>query len=813
MMFKNIFYEPWKGKMHLWELNDNGETEYKTFNHEIEYYTVDKTGKSEIKSIYNEPVIKHISKNKDALNVLRDSGEKLFESDLSEEVKFLHKRYGDTEDKINYDNFVIANIDIEIQTEDVFPKPELALFPINLITVHLMRTNEIITLGLQPYTGDSKIMKYFHCESESQLIERFCKLLKFKKVDIITGWNTTGSSGGFDIPYLVNRIENLKLKCSLSPINKMNRKNNGDIEIAGIADLDLLQLYKKYTYENKPSYSLNYIGIDEVGEGKLDYEGSLNDLWKRDWNKFVEYNVQDCLLVAKIEKKKKLLELAINFAIQTRTPMNKVFSTVAIAEGYILRYIHKKNMVLPDKNQITSNESIKGAFVQAFPGFYIYNINIDATSLYPSLIRQFNISPETQILSPSNTEGLIKTNIPGLFYTKEFQGIIPEIVTNIFNQRKYNKKLADEYELECNNEKYEYYYSQQLILKILINSFYGAMLQRGFHFFDINNGSCITSMGREMIQFVAKEVNHYLIHEFPKLAEKYYPNFINNISTKNKIALIDTDSNYINLEEIYKSCNTGKSFLDFVLEFEVEFLDPFLNKIMNQFAEKYNTESLIGFKREKVILKQLVQAKKKYATSVIANEKKIYDKPTLKVTGLEVVRSDLSKFSKDSLKKFLNLMFEGEVPDKKILLNHIRNAYKQMKQEDISNIALPKSVGTYDKYDKDISEDIEFEKGTPIFNKASMIYNLIVKENKLPYMEINNGSKMKYVFVRPNNKFNTNVVAFIGNYPKEFNEIFKIDYDMIFEKQYLNIVQRIFDVLEFGQITMKDSNLMKLFDE
>jgi len=158
-------------------------------------------------------------------------------------------------------------------------------------------------------------------------------------------------------------------------------------------------------------------------------------------------------------------------------------------------------------------------------------------------------------------------------------------------------------------------------------------------------------------------------------------------------------------------------------------------------------------------------------------------------------------------------MFEGEVPDKKILLNHIRNAYKQMKQEDISNIALPKSVGTYDKYDKDISEDIEFEKGTPIFNKASMIYNLIVKENKLPYMEINNGSKMKYVFVRPNNKFNTNVVAFIGNYPKEFNEIFKIDYDMIFEKQYLNIVQRIFDVLEFGQITMKDSNLMKLFDE
>lgn len=815
--FKNIYYDSWKNKMYLWEYDsDTDRTEMKEFDHEIEYYVLDKSGKSSIKSIYGDPVIRRVTKSKDKLKELKESGEKLFESDLSEEVKFLHKRYDPEEDLlVDYNKFVIANIDIEIQTEGVFPKPEEALFPINLVTIQLLRTGEIYTLGLNPYTGNKldKSVNYLHCKSEEQLIQNLCKILKHKKVTSITGWNTSGELGGFDIPYIVNRIERLNLDCSLSPMNKHIKQYNGNIEIPGIADFDLLKLYKKYTYVNQPSYSLNYIGLLEVNEGKLDTEGSIQDLWKRDWNLFVEYNIQDVLLVSKIEKKKKLIEQAINFYTLTRTPPNKVCSTVAVAEGYIKKFLMRRNLVIPNRKEITTNEKIKGAFVSAIPGFYLYSINIDATSLYPSLMRQFNISPETQRLYPKDIEGLIKTNMDGLYFTKE-QGIIPEIVTEMFNLRKYHKELASKYELEGNVEKFEYHDSQQLIFKIFINSLYGAFLEKSFHFFDINNGSCITSMGREIIQYVAKNVNNFLINEFPTFAKQHYPNFKNSITKKNKISVIDTDSNYINLEEIFISCNTGLDFLHFVLDFEEKILQPFLNKIMKEFADKYDTENLIQFKREKIILKQYVQCKKKYITQIIANEKKIYKEPIVKITGIELNKSDLCKFSKDSLGKLCEIMFQGERPNKQNMLNHIRQAFNEFKTFNISQIATPKGVKDYDTYSIELDQSYSnFKPHTPIHNRASIIYNQTIKDNNLPYMEIFNGTKLKYIYTKENNKYKSNIIGFIGNYPKEFESIFTIDYEEQFNTQYLNIAQRFFDTLGFGQVTLKDSKLLRLIEE
>jgi len=970
--FKNIYYDSWKNKMYLWEYDsDTDRTEMKEFDHEIEYYVLDKSGKSSIKSIYGDPVIRRVTKSKDKLKELKESGEKLFESDLSEEVKFLHKRYDPEEDLlVDYNKFVIANIDIEIQTEGVFPKPEEALFPINLVTIQLLRTGEIYTLGLNPYTGNKldKSVNYLHCKSEEQLIQNLCKILKHKKVTSITGWNTSGDLGGFDIPYIVNRIERLNLDCSLSPMNKHIKKYNGDIEIPGIADFDLLKLYKKYTYVNQPSYSLNYIGLLEVNEGKLDTEGSIQDLWKRDWNLFVEYNIQDVLLVSKIEKKKKLIEQAINFYTLTRTPPNKVCSTVAVAEGYIKKFLMRRNLVIPNRKEITSNEKIKGAFVSAIPGFYLYSINIDATSLYPSLMRQFNISPETQRLYPKDIEGLIKTNMDGLYYIKE-QGIIPEIVTEMFNLRKYHKELASKYELEGDVEKFEYHDSQQLIYKIFINSIYGAFLEKSFHFFDINNGSCITSMGREIIQYVAKNVNNFLINEFPTFAKQHYPNFKNSITKKNKISVIDTDSvagsslintdsgdikiedifdnysynkqeksqdnfiasvdnlktlsfnkdtkkseykdikyikkhkvkkrlfkvkhmndevivtedhsiiierngkyldisvkdlikgdkiiksslihsndfeikdlgiqeewvydievdnnhnffannilvhnsNYINLEEIFISCNTGLDFLHFTLDFEEKILQPFLNKIMKEFAEKYDTENLIQFKREKIILKQYVQCKKKYITQIIANEKKIYKEPIVKITGIELNKSDLCKFSKDSLGKLCEIMFQGERPNKQNMLNHIRQAFNEFKTHNINEISTPKGVKDYDAYSIELDQSYSnFKPHTPIHNRASIIYNQTIKDNNLPYMEIFNGTKLKYIYTKENNKYKSNIIGFIGNYPKEFESIFTIDYEEQFNTQYLNIAQRFFDTLGFGQVTLKDSKLLRLIEE
>lgn len=552
-MFTNIYYDEYKGKMHLWEINQTTKkVNHIVEDHEVEYYVKDDTNTSKIRDIYGTRVVKRVADSRKSLRELRKSNVETFESDISEEVKFLHKRYKDIDFKPNPKDYKIANIDIEIQCANEFPKPELAKYPINLITVDFYRTDEIVTLGLNEYHGqllNKPGFRYIYCESEEILLTKFCELIKKEKTQAITGWNI----GGFDIPYICNRIENLGIQdqACLSYLGRVIKKRNGTYQIPGLALLDLMELYKKFSYQNQPSYSLNYIGLQEVGEGKLDFEGQINDLWDRDWDLFVDYNVQDTALVRKIEFKRKFVDLVINLCTQTRTPFEKVYSTISIVEGYMLRYLHKVDMVFSDRkidfDEDEDEETIEGGHVEAFPGFYNFVLSIDATSEYPSLVRMMNISPETKVCNPTEEDivkyNLIKAHTPGLYYKRE-QGIIPKIVTDIFNERKKFKALMEEASSNKNYELEEYYDSQQLIRKILINSVYGCLAQKYFHFFDLDNAAEVTLGGRTAIQYIANCINTYFSGTFPKIAKKYYPNTdltVGDIPEK-IVKVIDTDS-------------------------------------------------------------------------------------------------------------------------------------------------------------------------------------------------------------------------------------------------------------------------------
>jgi DNA polymerase elongation subunit (family B) len=358
-----------------------------------------------------------------------------------------------------------------------------------------------------------------------------------------------------------------------------------------------------------------------------------------------------------------------------------------------------------------------------------------------------------------------------------------------------------------------------MIRKILINSIYGVLCNRFFHFYDLDNAANVTGHGREAIQYISNCINDYFSNHFYKVAHKYYPNhkLEANSIPKRIVFVNDTDSAYIWFEHIYNLTNSGESFLEWTLNFEKIILQPFLTKCMDIYAKKYNTENLINFKREKIILKQYVQGKKKYATQIIANEKIVYDTPVLKVTGIEINRSDLCQYSRKKLKKLLDIMMAGDeysYPNKDDMLEYIRSAYKEFKSQSIQDISAPKGINGYNKYDVVLDETFSnFKPHTPMHNKASMIYNFIIKKEHLPYMEINDGTKMKYVFVNPRNKYKTNVIGYVGNYPKEFQKIFKIDYDEQFEKQFKAIGQRMFDVLDFGEITLKDSKIMSFIEE
>lgn len=814
MIFTNIWHEPWKKKMHLWELDDNGKTNHLVFDHEIEYYVEDKTGKSPIKSIDGISVVKKTSANKEAIKILKQSGERIFESDLSEEVKFLHKRYGDNnDDGIKFENIKIFNIDIETE----FPDSER----INLIGIQNFHTGEIFQFGLYDYKGKIENATYIHCPTEELLLERFCKFIKFMGVSVFIGWNIKE----FDIPKIQERIDYLQLKCSMSPIGKVYRDTfNKTIKIAGIDILDSMLFYKKFTQKNEPSFSLDYIGNLVVGEGKVGYEGTLSDFWKTDPDNFVLYNCQDLNLVKKIDNVTKFTELAIMLGITTRTPFEKIESSVATIEGYILRYLHKNNMVMEDVTHNIAYEktrSVEGGYVMAKPGFYTKAASEDVESMYPHLIMMFNISKETKVLNPSDEDipNLIKSPVQGVYYKKDFTGILSVISKTLFDSRKNYKKLMFKYKKEKDPIKADYYNMLQKVEKTKIVSIYGCCLEPHFHWYDYDNGAVITAGGRSAIQYMSKKTNEYFRNEFCDVAKNYYPNskLTSKCIKRDIVVYNDTDSFYLTLDVLFDRLNTNLSYFDFCLDFEKRVLEPFIDKSMNEFADQYNTKNLLRFKREKIITKYYIQAKKKYATLSLANEDEVYSKPEFSITGLETKKSDLCKFSRKHLAELVSIMFAGDsetLPNKDNMLNHIRQGYKEFQKQPISDIALPKSVGTYDKYDTEISVgQIHFEKGTPIYNKASMVYNLIIKDLNLPYTEIKNEGKMKYVFVNPNNKYQTPVVAFVGHWPKEFNDIFKLDYDMIFEKQYLNVAQRIFDTLGFGKIVLKESKLSRLIDD
>lgn len=280
-----------------------------------------------------------------------------------------------------------------------FPKPEEAKFPINLISIHYSKEDEVYTFGLRPYTGDSPLVKNYHyCSDEKTMLERFIKHFRKKSVDILTGWNVMG----FDVPYIVNRCRNLKIETLLSPINLdyVQRKTGGyhieggGFTIPGISILDGLELYKNFVYTKRERYSLQFIGKLEVNEGKKDLEGTVNTAWKQ-WNEFVEYNIQDVLLCKKIEDKKKHIKLTIQFCYQALIPFERIFSSITLVTGYMLRYLHERNIVFPDRINTEKNKKFPGAYVMAKPGFYEYVVSFDVASMYPHEIMTYNISPET----------------------------------------------------------------------------------------------------------------------------------------------------------------------------------------------------------------------------------------------------------------------------------------------------------------------------------------------------------------------------------------------------------------------------------
>jgi len=839
-MFINTYYDYKTNHIYHWYINkDTNNRNFIKEKLEFDYYVDDSDG--DYKDIYGNRKSKRTTKDLYKINEIKNSKIEYAESDLKPDIKYLQQKYGGKDFGVDISKINICNIDIECESTQ-FPDPEEVRFPINLITIKLTKQNKVITLGNRPYktTGQKdksgNVIKpdfYYHIPDEKKLLEKFFTIIKKAKIDILTGWYIHG----FDIPYIIRRRNFLKIdskEYSFSPLGfeKYNERTK-EFSIPGVSILDYQKLYKRFTFEPKERYSLQFIAEDELGEGKLDYEGTINDVYNHDWDSFVEYNIQDVLLIDKLENKLKFIELAVTLCYESLTPFDSIFGTMVTLLGYVLNFLHRKDIVLPKKKNIKKTHSNPGGFVFANQGLFKYCVSFDVESLYPNMIMEYNIGPET--IRDCYKEGYIKTplsekkiwkteqgnfDIEDVYYERG-KGILSEIVEYIFNERKmykekmfikdgldknnsledFDKKLIQ----EVKNENFSdvYYKHQQMVRKILINSLYGVLCNEKFHFFNITNAMAITLGGQHLIKFLRKCLNHYMSVLFWKKRN------IDFKLNKDSVILIDTDSCYITLqyafEQIGMSFKNNKDFFEWSNDFVENELEPYLDMMLDKYFERYDVENKINFKREKIASNMLIMAKKKYITQAVADEKKLYiDKPKISVTGAEIKKTDTPLFCRKKLEKIVDDIFKYQ--DRHKIIKEIRNIKKEFLTKDATEIGLPVGISDYDKYSESfdwyVENGLRFKKGSPIYNKAAINYNFMIKKYNLPYQDVKNGTKIKYVFINDDNKIQAKVVGFINTWPKEFDKYFKIDYDLQWGRTFEKIIERVFHVVGWGDVDL-----------
>ena len=375
--------------------------------------------------------------------------------------QYISEKYPEDEIKFDINKIKLTTIDIEVASENGFPDVESASEQILLITIQNYSTKQIITWGLGEYQTKQKNVIYNAFKSERDLLNNFIHWWSTEEntPEVISGWNCQL----YDIPYIARRIYRVlgeKLVKQLSPWGLITEKEiyiNGrkhiSYDIKGISQLDYLDLYKKFTYKAQESYRLDYIAEVELGRKKLDHSefDTFKDFYTKDWNKFVSYNIKDVELVDQLEDKMKLIELAVTMAYDAKVNYEDVFYQVRMWDTIIYNYLKKRNIVIPPKEKSEKNDKYAGAYVkEPVPGVYDWVVSLDLTSLYPHLLMEFNISPETlvdekhpdvtveKILNEELTFELYKNYCicpNGSMYRKDIRGFIPELMENMFNKR------------------------------------------------------------------------------------------------------------------------------------------------------------------------------------------------------------------------------------------------------------------------------------------------------------------------------------------------------------------------------------------
>ena len=733
--------------------------------------------------------------------------------DIYGNTRFLYQYIAEQhpEEELRFDpsKIRVFTIDIETAAENGFPDIESADQEILAISIKDSFTGRITVFGARPYNNKDPMVDYMHFRSEESMLGAFLDYWQANFPDVITGWNVQL----FDMPYICNRVERIlgdKFVKLLSPWKLVSTREifikgrkQFAVDTLGISTLDYLELYKKFTYSNQESYRLDYICSVELGEKKLDHSeyDTFKEFYENDWQKFIDYNIHDVRLVDKLEDKMKLIELAYTMAYDAKVNYEDVFSQVRMWDNYIYNELNKRNIAIPPKKEATKNEKYAGAYVkEPKPGFYDWVASFDLNSLYPHLIMQYNISPETLVdkKHPSATvEGLLNQTVPiggeysvcanGAQYRKDIHGFLPEMMKKMYDSRVIFKKqmikAKQQYEktptveltkeiARCNNI--------QMAKKISLNSAYGAIGNEHFRYYKTANAEAITLSGQVSIRWIENKMNGYLNKLLGTDKEDY-------------VIASDTDSIYLNLgplvNKFFASKSSDKaaivSLLDKICQ---EKLEPFIEKSYQELASYVSAyEQKMSMKRENIADRGIWTAKKRYILNVWDSEGVRYKEPKMKIMGLETARSSTPAYFRDKLYAAFQIII-GKDNDE--LINFINGVRSETKERPYDEVAFPRGVNNLSKYRHPTTI---YSKGTPIHVRGALLYNWYVKKYKVEHKHpfIQEGEKIKFMYLKTPNPLHENCISFFGELPKEFGIEKYVDYQTQFEKSFLEPLKNV----------------------
>ncbi len=732
--------------------------------------------------------------------------------------------------KVDWDlsQIKLLSIDIECESENGFPSPDKAAEPLICITVKDHTSKKIIVFGMGNFVNDRDDVQYINCSTETHLIETFTKFWVEYNPDIITGWNVKF----FDMPYLMNRFKHLMGEEWINQFSpwgvvenrsaritaKGYNREESFYDILGVDVLDYLDLYRKHTFVRRESYKLDHIGEVELGQNKLDnpYD-TFKEFYQNDYQRFVEYNIQDVELVDKLEDKMQLIALHLTMAYEAKVNYQDVFGQVRIWDCIIYNHLRSKNIVPPAIQESKTSDGYEGAYVKdPVVGFHDWICSFDLNSLYPHLIMQYNISPETMVgFEPNrvNVENMLneksdlsdldgRTITPnGAQFRTDKRGFLPELMDTLYKERViYKKRMLEAQKMyqQTGDKKYEFEIAKnhniQLARKIALNSAYGAIGNQYFRYFDVRHAEGITMAGQLTIRWIERDVNEFL-NKLLKTKSVTY------------VVASDTDSIYIRLGEvvnkIFKDKSDTRKIVRIMDKFCNETIQPQIDKSFDKLAKYVNAyEQKMIMKREVIANKGIWTAKKRYILNVYNDEGVELKQPKLKIMGIEAVKSSTPAPCRVKIKEALNVIM---TKDENALIQFIEDFRKEFKSLPPQEIAFPRSCNNLKKY---ASSTTIYQKSTPMHVRGALLYNNLLKKNKLKkYETVQEGDKIKFVQLKEPNSLRENVISFISVLPKEFDLHKYIDYDSQFDKSFLEPLRFIVNAIDWSferQSTLDD---------